>query len=70
MAPHPSRGRRRLIDEARSRGARLVLLDTVKFMAEAQRLYRSRDFVERGPYEESEIPAHLREHWLFFERTL
>jgi GNAT superfamily N-acetyltransferase len=59
-----------LLDEARSRGARLVLLDTVKFMAEAQRLYRARGFVEREPYEESEIPEPLREHWLFFERAL
>jgi hypothetical protein len=47
-----------------------VLLDTVRFMADAQRLYRARGFVEREPYEESEIPRHLREHWLFFERAL
>ena len=60
----------RLLDEARSRGARIVLLDTVRFMADAQRLYRSRGFVEREPYEESEIPSHLRDHWLFFERVL
>lgn len=59
-----------LLDEARSRGARRVLLDTVRFMADAQRLYRSRGFVEREPYEESEIPSDLRNHWLFFERAL
>ncbi len=59
-----------LLGEAQSRGARHVLLDTVRFMADAQRLYRARGFVEREPYEESEIPRHLREHWMFFERAL
>jgi hypothetical protein len=38
-------------------------------MAEAQRLYRSRGFVERPPYEGTEIPQHLQKHWLFFERV-
>lgn len=59
-----------LLDEARARGARLVLLDTVRFMAEAQRLYQARGFVEREPYEESEIPSHLQQHWRFFQRAL
>jgi GNAT superfamily N-acetyltransferase len=60
----------RLIDEARVMGAHIVRLDTVRFMTEAQRLYRSRGFVERPPYEGTEIPDHLREYWLFFERTI
>ncbi len=39
-------------------------------MSDAQRLYRSRGFVERTPYEGTEIPEHLQRHWMFFERRL
>jgi len=60
----------RLILTARSWNARVLRLDTVRFMADAQRLYRSRGFVERSPYEGSEIPPHLQKYWLFFERPL
>ncbi len=60
----------RLILAARSWHARVLRLDTVRFMADAQRLYRSRGFVERSPYEGSEIPPHLQKYWLFFERPL
>jgi GNAT superfamily N-acetyltransferase len=60
----------RLISEARARGARVLRLDTVRFMAEAQDLYRSRGFVEREPYPESEIPPRIQRHWLFFEKSL
>jgi len=59
----------RLLAAAGERGATIVRLDTVRFMAEAQRLYRSRGFVERPPYEGTEIPQHLQKHWLFFERV-
>jgi len=48
-----------LIDEARHSAATLVRLDSVRFMIDAQQLYRSRGFVEREPYEGSEIPPHL-----------
>jgi hypothetical protein len=54
---------------AKQRGATVVRLDTVRLMAEAQRTYRSRGFVERPPYEGTEIPPHLQQHWLFFERV-
>jgi hypothetical protein len=47
-----------------------VRLDTCEFMTDAQRLYRSRGFVERDPYEGTEIPERLRTYWLFFERPL
>jgi GNAT superfamily N-acetyltransferase len=60
----------RLISEARGMGAVTLRLDTCRFMSEAQRLYRSRGFVERGPYEGTEIPPHLRHHWMFFERGM
>ena len=56
-----------VLDHARSLGARIVRLDTVRFMADAQRLYRSRGFIERGPYEGTEIPERLQHHWRFFE---
>ena len=60
----------RLIGEARAMGAQVVRLDTVRFMDDAQRLYRSRGFAERTPYEGTEIPPGIRHNWLFFERTL
>lgn len=60
----------RLIDTAREAGASVVRLDTCEFMTDAQRLYRSRGFVERDPYEGTEIPERLRTFWLFFERPL
>jgi GNAT superfamily N-acetyltransferase len=60
----------RLIGEAAAAGAKAVRLDTVRFMTDAQRLYRSRGFVECPPYEETEVPRRLRQHWLFFERLV
>jgi len=59
----------RLVGEARRSGARVVRLDTAEFMTEAHRLYRSRGFAERSPYEGSEIPERLQRFWLFFERS-
>ena len=41
--------------------------DTCRFMTDAQRLYRSRGFVERSPYEGTEIPSRLQHLWIFFE---
>jgi len=49
-------------------GATTILLDTCRFMTDAQRLYRSRGFVERSPYEGTEIPPRLQDLWIFFER--
>jgi N-acetylglutamate synthase-like GNAT family acetyltransferase len=60
----------RLIEDARDLGAQVLRLDTVRFMTDAQQLYRSRGFVERRPYDETEIPEPLRKYWLFFERAL
>jgi GNAT superfamily N-acetyltransferase len=58
-----------LLAEAERMRARTVRLDTCRFMSDAQRLYRSRGFVERAPYAESEIPAHLQQYWMFFEKV-
>jgi N-acetylglutamate synthase-like GNAT family acetyltransferase len=60
----------RLLEEAQVRQVRLVRLDTCQFMTDAQRLYASRGFEERPPYEGTEIPERLRQHWIFFERQL
>ena len=58
-----------LLAEPISAGAPVVRLDTVRFMADAQRLYRSRGFTECAPYEGTEIPLEFQQHWLFFERV-
>jgi ribosomal protein S18 acetylase RimI-like enzyme len=50
--------------------AATVRLDTCRFMTSAQQLYRSRGFVERSPYEGTEIPARLQKYWLFFEKSI
>lgn len=60
----------RLLEEAEGLGASTVRLDTARFMADAQRLYRSRGFAERTPYEGTEIPPHLQEYWIFFEKSM
>lgn len=59
-----------LLEEAARLGASTVRLDTARFMTEAQRLYRSRGFAERTPYQGTEIPQHLQQYWIFFERSL
>ncbi|ONI81315.1 hypothetical protein ALI144C_22640 [Actinosynnema sp. ALI-1.44] len=48
-------------------GARTVRLDTNRFMDRAHRLYESRGFTERPPYQGSEIPAELQHLWRFYE---
>ena len=58
----------RLLDETTVRQATTVRLDTVRFMADAQSLYRSRGFEERPAYEGTEIPPRLQQYRLFFER--
>ena len=60
----------RALQEAVAMGAVKVLLDTNKFMTDAQRLYRSRGFSERTPYEGTEIPADFQKYWLFFEKDM
>src|SRR3954451_20836462 len=50
-----------LMEEARAARSEVVRLDTAGFMTDAHRLYRSRGFVERSPYEGSEIPLRLQD---------
>jgi ribosomal protein S18 acetylase RimI-like enzyme len=59
-----------LLAEAGHMGASTVRLDTARFMTDAQRLYRSRGFAERTPYLGTEIPPHLQQYWIFFERDI
>lgn len=60
----------RLIGEARAMGVHVLRLDTCRFMTDAQRLYRSRGFVERPAYAGTEIPPRLHQYWLFYERQV
>ncbi len=60
----------RLIGEAHAIGARVLRLDTCRFMTDAQRLYGSRGFLECGAYEGTEIPPRLQQYWLFYERQM
>jgi hypothetical protein len=60
----------RLIDEAKAMHALVLRLDTVRFMTDAQALYGSRGFVERPPYDGTEIPPRLQQYWLFYERQV
>jgi GNAT superfamily N-acetyltransferase len=59
-----------LIEEARGMKALKIRLDSAWFMGGAQSLYRSRGFVQRGPYEGTEIPPDLQSRWNFFEKSL
>ena len=59
-----------VLREASSMGAAKVRLDTVRFMTDAQRLYRSRGFLECPPYDGTEISPEIQTHWLFFEKDL
>ena len=59
-----------LTEAAATFQAKTVRLDTCRFMLSAQRLYRSRGFRERPPYEGTEIPVRLQQYWMFFEKRL
>jgi GNAT superfamily N-acetyltransferase len=50
--------------------AQIIRLDSNRFMGGAHRLYESRGFVERPPYDETDIPPDLRHLWRFYERSL
>ncbi|SDT45369.1 GNAT family N-acetyltransferase [Microlunatus soli] len=51
-------------------GARIVRLDSNRFMTAAHRLYESRGFTERDRYPGSEIPPELQDLWRFYELPL
>lgn len=59
-----------LIAAARTAGYGRIRLDSPDFMTSAHALYRSRGFVDTGPYPESEIPDQYKTHSVFMERVL
>ena len=59
-----------VLQDARAASYQRVRLDSVRFMHAAHSLYRSAGFVERAPYEESEIPPEFWSRWIFMELDL
>ncbi len=60
----------RLIDEAKAMGFPTMRLDSARFMQAAHRVYRSVGFQEIAPYEGSEVPKEIQQHWIFMELPL
>ena len=58
----------RLLEVGREFGCSSFLLETSKFMAAAQHIYKSAGFIEREEYTESETPMVLRQYQLFMEK--
>ncbi len=59
-----------LLKKGQEFGFSSVRLDTGKFMAAAQRVYRLAGFQERERYVESEVPTFFLPHWLFMEKFI
>jgi GNAT superfamily N-acetyltransferase len=57
-----------IIAEAKRIGYVTMMLDTGPKQAEAQTLYRSLGFTDRGPY--YDLPPHLRDWLVFMELAL
>jgi GNAT superfamily N-acetyltransferase len=53
------------IEEGRRLGYSSVLLDSPRSWTEAHSLYKSAGFRDTDEYPESEVPADLRENWIF-----
>jgi GNAT superfamily N-acetyltransferase len=60
----------KLIEKAKEYGYSRIRLDSAKFMKSAHRLYQIYGFTEITPYEESEIPPEIQDHWKFMEFIL
>lgn len=58
-----------LVAAADQAGYARIRLDSSDFMTAAHALYRSRGFIDIGPYAESEIPDEYKAHWVFMERS-
>lgn len=59
-----------LLEKAKEYNYLLVRLDTGRFMASAQGLYRLVGFQERKEYLESEVPEEMKPFWLFMEKKI
>ncbi len=58
------------IQAVKSANYSILRLDSAGFMADAHALYRSFGFLDRKPYDGSEIPVEYRSHWVFMELNL
>jgi ribosomal protein S18 acetylase RimI-like enzyme len=58
----------RLLNDGKDLGCSTFRLSTPKFSKVAQHIYRSAGFVERKEYLESEVPATLRQYWIYMEK--
>jgi len=61
---------RKVMTDAKIFGYLQVRLDTAPFMVAAQRLYQSLGFVDRSPYDGTEVPEVLHSQWRFMELDL
>lgn len=59
-----------LLKKGQEFGFSSIRLDTGKFMAAAQRVYRLAGFQEREGCPESEVPNFFLPHWLFMEKFI
>ena len=59
-----------IITDFRDVGYTAVRLDTGTFMTAAEKLYRSLEFKDIAPYDESETPKDFRHHAIFLELSL
>lgn len=58
----------KLLESGRKFGCTSFWLETGKFMAVAQHIYRSAGFQEMEEYAETEVPPLFRPYWLFMEK--
>ena len=59
-----------LLYEAKAMDCSILLLDSARFMSNAQQLYSSMGFREINPYEVSEVPKDIQNYWIFMELSL
>ena len=59
-----------LLKKGQEFGFSSIRLDTGKFMAAAQQVYKLAGFQKRERYLESEVPTSFLPHWLFMEKFL
>ncbi len=59
----------KLLEVGREFGCSSFVLETSKFMAAAQHIYKSAGFIEREEYPESETPIIFRQYQVFMEKT-
>ncbi|MFX0001129.1 MAG: GNAT family N-acetyltransferase [Candidatus Hodarchaeota archaeon] len=61
---------KKLLDKGKEFGCSKILLDTGRFMAAAQHVYRSAGFREIVKYPETEVPLEMQPYWIYMEKIL